>query len=446
MANIVIFSYSNVTWTQEHYFDSFVTGFVNTLSRCGNNILNIDLQNFINNFKNEYICDANKSYITDIINSFSPDIIITFNNMIHDTNYIKNLECPIVLYPADGIDFFWFKSFIHEELERYFFLNINEYHYKSLLNTFHDIKEKQLIPFGYVTDFHRKEIEQDINLSFLGSIPNHDLAISRYLRKMHSDELNRLFYNAIEEFRRHPDEKFSLDLPNFKSDLGISLETVAVWLITCRDRFQLLSELFKHGLKLYGYSSFLDCCIYNYEFINHYCNELCVTQEQSETLYNRSKISLNLPNARAVNGFSWRVPDILASQSVLLSFNSPDLHSLTKKYLDLPMYHSPEEAKELVKRLLKDDIWRHDISIACNEVVESHCRFEHYFQNIENATGIKIFNKGTGSIHELYKIDENLLYNQNIKYANKKKNKLEQIKKELIKTLPYFIAKKILHK
>ena len=445
MANVVIFSYSNVTWTKEHYFDSFVTGFANALSRCGNDVLNIDLKGFVNDFKTEYICDSNKKYVGESVAAFKPDLIITFNNMLHDTEHIKKLSCPVVLYPADGVDFFWHKHFLRKELDLYWFLDINEYHRKSFMNAFPSLHGERLIHFGYVTDFRRRELEQDINLSFLGSIPNHDTSILHYLRKMHSNELDKIFYEALETFRQHPDRNFPLELSDFKSDLGISLETIAVWLITCKARFELLSELFPHGLKLYGYSSFLDCALYNYEFIKHYNHELCVTQKQAETLYNRSKISLNLPNARAVSGFSWRVPDILASQGVLLSFDSPDLRTLTKKYVTLPMYRSTAEAKELVRLLLADNIWRKDIALACNAMVENQCRFEYYFPNITSSTGVKLMNKRIGKVQILYcKSEENAL-------AFKKKKgggriHFGRISKELSKILPYFIAKKILKK
>jgi hypothetical protein len=56
---------------------------------------------------------------------------------------------------------------------------------------------------------------------------------------------------------------------------------------------------------------------------------------------------------------------------------------LTKGYVELPMFESPAEARELAVKLLKDDIWRKDLSKACQAVVEEKCRFEKKFALME---------------------------------------------------------------
>jgi len=72
----------------------------------------------------------------------------------------------------------------------------------------------------------------------------------------------------------------------------------------------------------------------------------------TEKLLNSSKIGINLYHAQAVTGFSWRVADIMASNSCLISPNKQDLQKLNP-YMKIPTFETPEEAREICKKTSK---------------------------------------------------------------------------------------------
>jgi hypothetical protein len=78
-----------------------------------------------------------------------------------------------------------------------------------------------------------------------------------------------------------------------------------------------------------------------------------------------------------------------------------------KGYVDLPIYDSPQQARELAIKLLKDDEWRKDISLASQKMIEDKCRFERYFKGMEQAiTGLDITSSNKeGTFKNLYHRD-----------------------------------------
>lgn len=431
MARILISAFSNVSWTEESYNDSFVQGFINTLIRSGNDVLNINCLRIVDNLLNPECKNSQiKEFLLKKLNNFNPELIIVFNNMLPDVFFIEKTKCPIILYVADGCDFLANRSLIKKYQHRYWFFNLNKSIYDSLKANFSFIKKERFIDFGYATDFRRRKMLQDINVSFLGTIPNWTDDLTDYFLKHPSNQLKNDFFKKFDKFRSNVFESFETPLMKLKSKY--SFETFSIWLLTAKERFEILSTLSKLGLKIYGYEGFCDCGRYDYEILRAYDFDLCVTQDQAEMLFNRSKISLNLPNARATCGFSWRVPDILASSSVLLCNKKSDLIDLMAGYAQLPMYESSQEAKEIALKLLSDDKWRKDLSLASNKMIEDKCRFELKFKNIEEILNLKLFNDSKGSYIDI-----------NFQHFNLKNDSFCCNKKTLQDKIEYKIWKKL---
>lgn len=438
MARVLVSAFSNVTWTKERHHDSFVEGFTRALERCGNEVLLVMVNGFIHHPMSPILApNINKSELIEDITEFNPELIITFNNSFPCEEFITITNCPIILYTADGCDFFAFKELINKHLDRYVFLNLNDSVYYSLKANYPFIKEEQYCDFGYATDFRALKLEQDLNISFLGSIPNYTYDLVRYFMVQDSNEIKNTYFKEFERFKNNVFDEFKCKLPDFNSDAP--LETLAIFLLTAKERFKILSELTELDLTIYGYNSFCLAGVYDYEILKAFNFDLCVSIAQSETLFNRSKISLNLPNARATCGFSWRVPDILATNSVLLSPDKRDLKRLFEGYIDLPTFNSPSEAKYLAIKLLKDNKWRKEISTASQQMIDDKCRFELKFKTMKEHTQIDLFPNSIGIVH-------NLNSDKYIYSGEKKVNKRYKVLRETSKILPYFIARKILQK
>ena len=185
-----------------------------------------------------------------------------------------------------------------------------------------------------------------------------------------------------------------------------------------------MREFTEFSLKVFSYPfGFVDVCTYDMQLFNCFDFEPIVTLSDAERIYNSSKISLNLPHSHASNGMSWRVPDILASNACLLSNYVPDLKKLMSGYIDIPMYRSSLEAKELAVKLLKDEIWRNDIVCASQIMIEDKCRFEKKLLEIEKETNIILEDKRKkGSVKT---INKDIIYLNNKFNNNSNKNNIK---------------------
>lgn len=401
MARILFSSFSNVTWTKEKYLDSFVEGFIRSLKRNGNSVLNIRTNDFVDHpVSSNPTTSINTPLLLHEIKTFNPDLVITLNNSLPCHEVITHTNCPIALYTADGPDFFSHRDMIEKHMDRYSFFRMNDNVYHSLKRSFPSIRDEQFFFFGYATEFRARDIPQDIGISFLGSLPNYSRDLMHYIRRMGSNEIKDAFFEKFDQFRNDVFSKMNITLPGF--DNPVPLETLAVFLITAKDRFFTLSALTDLGLHIQGYDTFCYVGKYNYDILRAYNFDLCVTIEQSEILFNRSKISLNLPNARAIDGFSWRVPDVLSSNAVLLAPKKSELLKLMQGYADLPMYESPAEARELAVKLLREDNWRKEIVMASQKMVDDKCRFDSKIKDMQSHFNICLVNDGVmGNVVDL---------------------------------------------
>lgn len=415
MARILLSAFSNVTWTKEKYHDSFVEGFSNALKRCGNEILRIRVNDFMVTYSlTDLRPDIDTHKILKKIKDFDPDLIIVFNNTFIDDRIVDETNCPIICFASDSPSFFTSQNLFKKYLDRYYFLNSSNDTIKSIPKWFDFISKDRLFLFGHATDLRTKDIKQDINLSFVGSIPNYSYKLTQYFMglesmgdnlesKVNPNKIKDDFFEALDKFRENTLSDFDYCFPSADEELCKNLPSQVILMLTCKARLEVLSNLTDLGLKTFGFPySWGQIIQYNYELFRCYDYSLSVSLEHSEKNYNRSKISLNLPHGHAHEGFSWRVCDILASNAVLLSNKQPDLVNMTKGYLDLPMYESPAEARELAIKLLKDDIWRKELSRASQKMIEEKCRFENKFKMVESVIpGISLFSTDEGKITDL---------------------------------------------
>lgn len=393
MARIIICSLSNVTWTKEKYLDSFVEGFITALKRAGNEVISIRVNDFA-------IGGASLVYeekTSAALRAFNPDLLITFNNVVPYPQLLDDLTCPIACFASDSLAFFANKDLLHKHAERYTFFNFSNDTIDAFPQWFPFIKKSQIIRFGQATDLRAEAIEQDINISFIGSIANWNRSLPDYFKSLpdlapHPDpsgnwenSIKHKFFKALDDFEKDPLKSFPTTVPHFKPRHG-NMETTAILLLTCKKRFEALSQLKDLGLTVFSApTTFADVLLYNPELFRCFDYQTSVSMAHATRNYNRSKVSLNLPHAHAAEGFSWRVCDILASNAALLSCPQPDLLKLMNGYAKLPTYTSPAEARDLAQKLLKDKPWRDDLVAASQKMIDENCRFESKFKIMEEA-------------------------------------------------------------
>ena len=394
MARILFSEFSNVTWLGDVILDCHAQGFVNTLASLGNDVMvvianKLSLGFLYNELKWGRL---EKEQIKRKVKSFDPELIIAYNNNIPD-GIIQNTTCPIIIYPADIVTSWAGLSLIRHNLDRYYFLETTKAITHQIKEKIPSISNERIIPFGHATAVRKKDIEQDIRISFVGSILNYSWNTVDYFSRLggfkdseYQNIRHKEYCSLFEDFRNNQTSEF--DYSAFDTEELKAIQAYEASCINfCNKRFKILSEMSDLGLTIFGWSaSWANVMMYDFDIWKCFDYRTSVSLEETIETYNRSIISLNLPQGSNTDGFSWRVTDIMASNAVLLSNKKKDLVNLISPYYkDMPYYESAMEARELAIDLLKNKNWRKEIVEASNQVIEENCRFEQKINIISQA-------------------------------------------------------------
>lgn len=206
------------------------------------------------------------------------------------------------------------------------------------------------------------------------------------------------------KFRRKnkPDllKSISPERTRISDEMSSSALQKKIGALTSEQRIECLSALTDMDLHIYTWSQNFRC-ISNYYSLFRKCHlESVYSIEASQNIYNESKISLSLPHAQVNTGFSWRVCDIMASNSMLMSNPSEDLIRLFDG--TVPTFDSARELKDKCQYFLKNEAERTDIVKACQKLIDNNHRYENVFNIIEDYSGMKLLNAGMARPPELF--------------------------------------------
>lgn len=444
MAKVVIMSMSNVSFSGKIVQDGFIEGFANTLARLGN-----DVECFITI---PYLIRDTYKEIID----FKPDVIISFNNTAVTEKLFKSVSCPICVFGYDSVSFWENLDLIRKNYDRYYFIHHGEDTYSQAHKLLPNADESHHFIFGYASDLRKKDIPQDIEISFIGGLGNWNRSIPRYFTQMYHEKtdfsLNDVKDKVIKDMEDIENNHLKIinESPEYWNNLGLLNYRQAIILnLTALKRFDVLKNVADLGLKVFSYPQFIDVIGWDLGLAKAFDFTPSVSLEDSEYNFNRSKISLNLPHAHAQNGFSCRVCAIMASNACLLSDYRRDLGILMKPYFkDFPMFTSSAEAREIAVKLLKEENYRKDIVAASQQMVEENCRFEPKIKELSNVLGINLYNISDENSNicsgKVSKHFDN--YNMTVKKVKKckKRNVFEKVIHELKKLLPWCIARKLI--
>lgn len=385
MAKIAFVSRRNYgTYNQ----DSYVEGFSNALTRMGN-IVHCFLSNYLS-----------EKFIVKQLIKLNPDIIIAFNNECMNEKVIKKTSALIFLSASDVITFWKNIDLITKYPDRYYILHNSEDTYNEAIERFKNLPKEKNIMFGHTTDLKKRNIEQDIEISFVGSMGDWCKASSQYflrneknpkinindIKEQYTTDVKKLIENPLYEIPKEP----------FSWNSAISYKEAVIFNATANKRFKILQALEEFKLKIFSIpSSILNVALYDINLLEAFDFTQSVTLYDNENTYNRSKVSLNLPHGIVSYGFSWRVPEIMASNACLLTDYRPNLERMMKPYIKFPMYTSPMEAKELAKKMIKDEIYRKELVLASQKMIEENCRFEPKIRRLSELCNIKMDMEGT---------------------------------------------------
>jgi hypothetical protein len=358
MANIAIFNftpiYLNGEWKNLHYYNSIILAF----KKRGHNVCNF--------ITNEILCDPwngnNVSISKEADNAaelklkkFKPELIISFNNS--KPSFVEKFECPIVIAEADTVQYFSDQNLIKENVDRYHFFYFTNDGANQISNYFNASKKK-IFYIENATSIKSKKIDKVNEISFIGTL-YHSHTGNIFLKNKKSSE----YLNYVTAYKR---KKILLSLKDYK---------LKIYTNRVPDSYSDLLYLKKISKELAFETSFI------------------------QKIMNQSLISLNHSHEQAKNqGYSWRVLDILASNSILITEESNLLIKKFGKNIRRQFYSSVSDVRKVCNYFLNNKNANTDIIAEQNEIIDKFFRWEDRIKKIEDIFGLKIEKNKENSI------------------------------------------------
>ncbi|ORU00564.1 hypothetical protein D081_1087 [Anaerovibrio sp. JC8] len=328
------------------------------------------------------------------LKEFNPDICIIFNFAFWDLSEI--VDCPILIYASDSYLYWPNLSKIKAHPDRYFFcVSEDSVEYLRKIGV-KDYQIGECHPFSMITP---EEKEKKSNIVYIASkFMNYSnrlthTEVNSFLSTNPTDEERNEFRLAIRYFKKHPySEVHDLIRQNIiRSEKVINHFFPAALRMELSDenRIGILAEVADLGLDLYGSGNWATDYYYQTELMLCYSNQIVKSFKENMDAYNSSKIGICIGHIQAVNGFPWRVLDILNSSACLVSDYHKDYDKCFPKDL-FPVFNNKYEARELCKKVLADESWRKHMVLRCNEYVQTHFSFRKILDEISELTGVDL--------------------------------------------------------
>lgn len=149
--------------------------------------------------------------------------------------------------------------------------------------------------------------------------------------------------------------------------------------ISNRERIELVSKLADRGLKLYGNSAWLYQISMIPNLLNFYVpGDVIESHDDLINIYNTSKISVNISQHQAGNALPFRVIDIMASRSLLITKYNPnsELYKIFGDDCPVPTYKNTAELLDLCDYYSRNDSERIALVDRCNALVSEGFDFQ----------------------------------------------------------------------
>ena len=353
--------------------EPYIEMFINSLVDNGNEVMPYITNDFYKkNKKIKNWCRTLLAY--EDVKNFNPEIIFSFNNAI-DERFLKNFDCKCYIIASDTPTFWNNQDLILKYNKKYSVLYFNDDFKNELKDTYKiDFEHQHLIP--YTTDIKNIKTIQDKDICFIGNFNSPKwLTIAKFLLKKDVDirEKEFLFKKMLNYYKNNGfiDQNLFEEFLSYFKEQPIQkkeLESAFCIILTNEKRILLLNELLDLDLNIYTHSSNLECFDFNYKLFNKCHFEKISNYISNEKIYNETKISLSLPHFQVKTGFSWRICDILATNSMLLTNPTKDLQKLFNNII--PVYENQKDLREKVLYYLKHEDERKDIVLKSQEIIE----------------------------------------------------------------------------
>lgn len=344
-----------------------------------------------NVFRNFYKENLNKA-ISDKIIEIKPDLIICFNHVIDEKVY-RNTDCPVLIIEADSFQSFANKTLIKKYLERIYLGVGHENRIKLYCDFLPFMKKDRIFTFPPATNLKNEKCKQDINISIISTV----IGLNTYDPVVSLIMSNRFNKNKLSQIKALIEKcKKNINQLSEGNKFDIKYDDMSQY-ISYQNRAYLLDQLADLGLTVFG-QYYNEGAIFESLHSLSFClsDQDVFSAKENQDVYNRSKLSVNLhfaqnTNEKSISSYSWRVPDIMSTNACLVSTNCEAIRQDFGKWVNIPMFNTRYEARELCQKLLAEDNWRKDIIAASNLAIkEGKFTFDERVKNIEEIFNLKI--------------------------------------------------------
>ena len=402
MANIVVSTFTNLPG---RILDSFRQGFVDALVREGNNILLFKTNQFFEDYNanNTLKITIDRQKLIEAIKNFNPNLFISINHSGLFNGLADALDCPIAIWLLDGPAYLLEPEECKRQAHRYQMYIATPQFRKDLIETF-AFPNQKIHDLPFASDFRPYSNHQIYNVSFIGT----NFTGYRFLDIIKEHGHNRALIKKLRELIKSYETDLDMQFANRlnKYDLtdvftGNFDEAYILNIISINTRIKVLDAIENLGLALFGTPDWPETIKYSIGLALSFNPLPIITKLDAETIYNASKISINISHLQARGGLPWRIFDIMSCNSALISDYQEDLYRLFGKQAPIPIYTNHYEANIICKQLLKDKSRRQFIIESCNKIIEQSHRFKHRLKTISEISNLNLLVNKHGNFSEL---------------------------------------------
>ena len=394
---LIFFGYS---WTLGHQLDAYQSNLVDAFVKRGFSV-HVILSNYLADNVNYGIrADVSQEKIISYIRDCGADLVLSMNHGAMTKNIQSSINCPIISWIVDDIPHIFFPDG-SDNLEAMFdgkvkvIISSTELH-DQFLRRIPSLKGRLfLLPAATnIEAFKGFENVKRHNISFVGS--SLDLRDIYYFVNANLDENKQtvgLILEAIKKMR----ENYRLDFSALMLELGLDQNPkIKEWgeekfrmilanLISNNERFQAIEALHELGVSLFGNKDWLNSLATSTRVLECYqAGNVIRNHSQLVDIYQTSKISINIPQIQVESALPYRVFDIMASDSLLITKYHPDSDAYVffGKDFPAPMYKDVPHLKELCHFYLNNEDARKEIVKKCNLLISKGFSFDERVEDI----------------------------------------------------------------
>ena len=372
-----------------YYYESVIE----ELKRQGNDVLVLNSAFFCTYESNIIRNNTVNSMVLKKALDFKADLIITFNHRIPKC-ILDNIDVPTVIWDGDSPLYLCDVDYIKANLDKYKIFSISKEWYQDYIAM--GVRPENYVFMPNATAVVPKDVSQDINISYLGTRIWTDLTLPEQMKDYY--HLAAAKNIVLENLNTgNADSKYYLD-KFFAEQKNLYHWSEKKIYPLLEKRWLTLASVLDMGLTICGsYSRWEDVYETMPQLLAMYNPRRVWTLKEIIDFYNESKISLSPIHPQA-NGkaFPWRAFDVMGSNSCLVIERSSDFASLIDGKVDIPMFDSPYEVRDICKKLLSDEPLRKEIILQSQEWVDKNARWIDRFRTAEQVLGIKL----TGGTNE----------------------------------------------